>query len=86
MENLNLTLFIHFSGPALSEYIKGTLCAGKSKDGNWYRCQIVSEQVQKGLCEVQYLDYGNTEWISAETLMELHQRFIDTSNLAIKIY
>ena len=36
MENLNLTLFIHFSGPALSEYIKGTLCAGKSKDGNWY--------------------------------------------------
>lgn len=66
--------------------MKGTLCAGKSEDGNWYRCQIVSEQVQKGLCEVQFLDYGNTEWIAAETLMELHQRFIDNSNLAIQIY
>ncbi|CAO1341290.1 unnamed protein product [Diamesa tonsa] len=72
--------------PALRQYKKGTLCAGKGKDGNWYRCQIVSEQVQKGLCEVQYLDYGNTEFIVAETLMELDQRFIDNSNLAIKIF
>lgn len=43
-------------------------------------------QVKKGLCEVQFLDYGNTECIVAETLMELDQRFIDNSNLAIKIY
>jgi hypothetical protein len=42
---------------------KGTLCAAiNPKDKGWYRARVIGT-VGKGLVEVYFIDYGNTETV-----------------------
>ncbi|KAK0163339.1 hypothetical protein PV327_007031 [Microctonus hyperodae] len=60
----------------------GKLCAALSADGNWYRAKVI-ENTEIG-ARVHYIDYGNTEEISANGLKELESRFFKQSQLAIE--
>lgn len=44
---------------------KGTICAARFKvDDNWYRAKVLTS-VGKGDYEVQFIDFGNVEVVSA---------------------
>ncbi|KAK0158458.1 hypothetical protein PV328_009458 [Microctonus aethiopoides] len=60
----------------------GKLCAALSADGNWYRAKVIHNTKIGAL--VHYIDYGNTEEISANGLKELESRFFKQSQLAIE--
>ncbi|XP_059173554.1 uncharacterized protein LOC131954068 isoform X2 [Physella acuta] len=49
----------------------GTLCAAKfTDDDNWYRAKI-TDVVRNGLIEVQFVDYGNTDYVSEDRVKSL---------------
>lgn len=60
------------------------LCAAKSSDGNWYRCEI--KNIEDSETTVKYLDYGNCEKLSKDNVKELDPIFRKLPALAIKIY
>jgi staphylococcal nuclease domain-containing protein 1 len=46
---------------------KGTICAARfSVDQKWYRAKVLGS-LGKGELEVQFLDFGNTEAVNANT-------------------
>ncbi|RUS80335.1 hypothetical protein EGW08_011904 [Elysia chlorotica] len=49
----------------------GTLCAAKfTDDDNWYRAKITG-LMNTGLIEVQFVDYGNTDYVSEDRVKSL---------------
>ena len=50
---------------------KGTLCAARfTVDNRWYRASVI-RTVGKGQLEVEFVDFGNIETVSAEELKRL---------------
>ncbi|XP_061175538.1 serine/threonine-protein kinase 31-like isoform X2 [Saccostrea echinata] len=70
--------------------VKGTPQIGKvyaamfSEDGEWYRC-IVKHLFGSETLKVQYIDYGNTEEIHADQLLEIPPTVAAHKPLAYKI-
>ena len=57
--------------PPLGQPRQGSLCAACfSQDGSWYRARILSV-VSSTICEVQFVDYGNSEQTLTSQLREL---------------
>ncbi|GFS16182.1 tudor domain-containing protein 1 [Elysia marginata] len=72
--------------PKLSEARQGTVCAARfSVDQNWYRARIVSV-VSPTSCEVQFVDYGNSEQTLTSELKALtgDERFLELPAQAVK--
>ncbi|GFS16179.1 tudor domain-containing protein 1 [Elysia marginata] len=72
--------------PKLSEARQGTVCAARfSVDQNWYRVRIVSV-VSPTSCEVQFVDYGNSEQTLTSELKALtgDERFLELPAQAVK--
>ncbi|XP_020712473.2 maternal protein tudor-like [Athalia rosae] len=61
----------------------GKLCAAQSQDQNWYRATI--ENVTDTGVTVRFIDYGNTEEVSLESIKVLEQQFYVPHQLAIKV-
>ncbi|XP_070160956.1 protein tudor isoform X1 [Polyergus mexicanus] len=60
------------------------LCAAKClEDGNWYRARIVD--YTETTVYVHYIDYGNIEEISLESIMILEPQFYEPHQLAINV-
>eukprot|EP00731_Ephydatia_muelleri_P021118 Em0013g845a len=55
----------------------GSLAIGLYKDGNWFRVRIL-QFLKSGKCEVQYVDYGDTDVLSLEQLKPFSDRFLST--------
>ena len=55
---------------------KGTLCAAKfSVDNQWYRARVTGTQ-GKGVHDVVFIDFGNTESIAGDDLKKLPQSLL----------
>lgn len=56
---------------------KGTICASKfSVDDKWYRSRVL-HTLGKGLYEVEFIDFGNVDEVSADDLKRLPQKLVD---------
>lgn len=74
-------------GHPLSSYAAHTLCAGKSNDGNWYRCRIEdAPSASPDTVHVRYIDYGNCEHIPTSLIRTLTPQFFAPSCLALKVF
>lgn len=50
--------------PNLSEFVIDKVLCAKFRDGNYYRAKVTNTDVlNKGLVEVQFIDYGNKDFI-----------------------
>lgn len=54
---------------ALENPAKGTICAGKFTDGQWYRVRV--ESSKDGQAKVFFIDYGNSDSLPTEALRQL---------------
>jgi len=59
------------------------LCAAKCSDGRWYRAKIVSHT--ETTAYVHYIDYGNVEEVTLESVMVLEPRFYEPYQLAVNV-
>ena len=51
-------------------------CAAKYTDGEWYRAEVLS--LLKGeTVQVNFVDYGNSEYVNLKDVRVLNQNFID---------
>ncbi|XP_052059491.1 serine/threonine-protein kinase 31-like isoform X3 [Mytilus californianus] len=69
------------SGPVVQGKIYATLF---SEDNQWYRCQI-RQSLGSDTIKVQYIDYGNTEEVKADHLVEIPQSLASVKPLATKL-
>ncbi|XP_063430634.1 serine/threonine-protein kinase 31-like isoform X2 [Mytilus trossulus] len=69
------------SGPVVQGKIYATLF---SEDGQWYRCQI-RQSLGSDTIKVQYIDYGNTEEVKADHLVEIPPSLASVKPLATKL-
>lgn len=59
------------------------LCAAKSLDDQWYRGKIISHT--ETTAYVHYIDYGNNEEVSLDSVMVLEPQFYEPHMLAINV-
>ena len=62
---------------------KGHVCCCKfSADGLWYRAVVA--ECQDSLCDVQFIDYGNTDTVKLENITTCPKEFIQVPIMAAK--
>lgn len=64
-----------------------SVCAGRSEDGNWYRC-IIEEKPDSNpdTVLVRFIDYGNCELIPSTLIRSLVNTFLSPNAQALKVY
>lgn len=68
---------------ALTTFETEGVCAAKSSDSNWYRARI--QNVTENVCEVKFLDYGNTEEVPKDLLKKLDPKFYEPCAFALEV-
>ena len=64
----------------------GLLCCVEfSEDGEMYRCKVAA--VEDNVAEVEYIDYGNTEEVEVQHILELPQQFhgVEPAGVAVQV-
>lgn len=85
LQSLLDDLFNHYSTSGSPLDLAGSpgLCVAQSADENWYRAKILK------ICDtgvlVQYLDYGNTEEVPAESLKVLEPQHMIRPQLSLEV-
>jgi len=68
---------------ALTTFEKGTVCAGVfQNDGSWHRVRIVGRTKNEGEQRVFFIDYGNTDIMTNESLKQLPEELANTPGCA----
>ncbi|ELU14575.1 hypothetical protein CAPTEDRAFT_226977 [Capitella teleta] len=57
------------------------VCAKFSEDENWYRAQVLAVQGNK--VHLQYVDYGNDEWLTLDQIKQLKRAFLELPAQAV---
>ncbi|XP_034943133.1 RING finger protein 17 [Chelonus insularis] len=72
------------SQPMLTDLKKGDPCVALYHDDNcWYRCTIINSDMDK-LVQVQFVDWGNTDWVSYNDIRKIKPCWLSLPKMAVK--